>query len=56
MKDFLRRASLEAKLHELDAALTANDVPLIQTLLKLLVEVYQPEEAVVDLVHLAKQN
>ena len=55
-EEFLRWASLETKLHELDAALTANDVPLIRSLLKLLVAGYQPEGAVVDWVHLAKQK
>ena len=55
-EEFLRWASLETKLHELDAALTANDVPLIRSLLKLLVAGYQPEGAVVDWVHLAKQR
>ncbi len=53
-EEFLPWRALEAKLDELDAALSKNDVPLIRMLLKSLVSGYQPEGVVVDWVHLQR--
>jgi len=52
-EDFVPWPELSARLQVLIAALNANDVPAIRTLLKELVPGYQPDGEVVDWVHLA---
>ncbi len=53
-EDFLPLHVLAPKLQALTQALNLNDVPQIRTLLKELVPGYQPDEGVVDWVHLAR--
>jgi len=53
-EDFLPMHFLAPKLLALTQALNLNDVPQIRTLLKELVPGYQPDEGVVDWVHLAR--
>jgi FlaA1/EpsC-like NDP-sugar epimerase len=49
-------AQLEQELNSLNMAMSVNDVPLIRGLLKRLVAGYQPNEEVVDWVHLAQSQ
>jgi len=55
-EDFVMLPELTNRLQVLTQALGANEVPLIRTLLKELVPGYQPDEAVVDWVHLARAD
>ncbi|WP_126446622.1 polysaccharide biosynthesis protein [Sulfuricystis multivorans] len=51
---FLSWAELEPRLAALEAALAANDAPVIRQLLAQMVSGYQPTEAIADFVHCAK--
>jgi FlaA1/EpsC-like NDP-sugar epimerase len=53
---FLPWSNLLPRLHMLIAALNANDVPAIRTLLKEVVPGYQPDSEVVDWVYLAQAS
>lgn len=55
-EDFLPWDELQSKLARLNAALSANDVPQILTLLKDLVPGYQPDGKVVDWLWVENQN
>ncbi|MBA3059988.1 MAG: polysaccharide biosynthesis protein [Gammaproteobacteria bacterium] len=55
-EEFLPLAALTARLQVLAQALDANDVPLVRTLLQDLVPGYQPDDKVVDWVHLAQAD
>ncbi len=55
-EQFIPWGMLESKLNALQAAIGANDVPLIRGMLQQLVTDYQPSGEVVDWVHLAQEK
>jgi FlaA1/EpsC-like NDP-sugar epimerase len=55
-EEFLPQAVLDPKLVALQAALDANDVPLIRRMLEELVSGYRPHGEIVDWVHLAQAD
>jgi FlaA1/EpsC-like NDP-sugar epimerase len=55
-EEFLPWPQLSEEMRLLIDSLNANDIPALRSLLKALVHGYQPENAVVDWVHLAKNG
>jgi FlaA1/EpsC-like NDP-sugar epimerase len=53
---FVPWEQLQGELHTLNLAISVNDVPMIRSLLKQLVNGYQPSGEVVDWVHLARER